>query len=136
MAKTRPSVQKRKMEAKKLERQQLKAMRKAARDQAMHSWNQALLSAASDVRTALSQDRENAARREAVDNQLLAARLTYEESQERYLSGVDTFLNVLAAWNSLQQAELNSVSAHRDVLSSRIAVFVALGGGPSTGGTP
>jgi len=33
MAKTRPSVQKRKMEAKKLERQQLKAMRKAARDQ-------------------------------------------------------------------------------------------------------
>jgi len=109
---------------------------KAARDQAMHSWNQALLSAASDVRTALSQDRENAARREAVDNQLLAARLTYEESQERYLSGVDTFLNVLAAWNSLQQAELNSVSAHRDVLSSRIAVFVALGGGPSTGGTP
>ena len=33
MAKTRPSVQKRKMEAKKLERQQLKAMRKAERDQ-------------------------------------------------------------------------------------------------------
>jgi len=34
MAKARPSVQKRKMEAKKLERQQAKAMRKVARDQA------------------------------------------------------------------------------------------------------
>jgi len=111
---------------------------RAARDQAMSTWNQQLLAAASDVRNALAQDRENTSRREAVDAQLEAARLTYEESRERYLAGIDSFLNVLTAFTSLQQAELNSVTAHRDVLTSRIALFVALGGGgaPPSGVSP
>jgi len=110
---------------------------RANRDVAVHSWNQALLQATSEVHQALLQDRENATRRTAVDQQLGAARLAYEESRERYLAGIDTFLTVLTAWNSLQQAELNSLQAHRDQLTARINLFVALGGSPSApGDTP
>jgi len=106
---------------------------KAQRDQAIHAWNQAVLTAVSDVRTAALRDRENRLRREAVEAQLEASRQAYDESRERYLAGLDTFVTVLTAWNSLQQAEIGALQAHRDVLSARIALFTALGG---TGDTP
>ncbi len=104
----------------------------AQRDQAIQAWNQAVLTAVSDVRTAAARDQENRKRREAVEAQLAAARLAYAESRERYLAGVDTFITVLTAWNSLQQSELSALQAHRDVLSARIALFTALGGPGAT----
>ena len=101
---------------------------RAQRDQAIHAWNQAVLAAVSDVRTAAARDRENRLRREAIDAQLAAARLAYQASRERYLAGVDPFVTVLTAWSSLQQAEISALQAHRDVLSARVALFTALGG--------
>jgi multidrug efflux system outer membrane protein len=101
---------------------------RAQRDQAVHAWNQAVLTAVSDVRTAAIRDRENRLRREAIGAQLEAGRMAYEESLERYLAGVDPFVTVLTSWNTLQQAEIGALQAHRDVLSARIAFFTALGG--------
>jgi outer membrane protein TolC len=100
----------------------------AARDQATHAFNQAVLDAVSDVQNALARDAENQLRKDAINQSLSAARLAYAESRERYLAGVDPFLSVLTAWNSLQQAELNSLQAHRDVLGARLALIVSLGG--------
>jgi multidrug efflux system outer membrane protein len=110
---------------------------RAQRDIAIHTYNQTLLDASSEVHSALARDREETTRREAVDRQLAAAELVHAEAIERYLAGIDTFLNVLTAQTSLQQAQLNSISAHRTVLSSRIDLFVALGGASApSGATP
>jgi len=105
---------------------------RAQRDQAVHAWNQAVLTAVSDVRSAAVRDRENRLRRQSVKAQLEASRQAFDESQDRYLAGIDPFVNVLTSWNGLQQAEIGALQAHRDVLSARIAFFTALGGNGAT----
>ncbi len=59
--------------------------------------------------------------------QLTAAEAAFVESRSRYAEGVAEYLPVLTALSSAQQAELNVVTAERDLLAARIALYTALG---------
>ena len=112
------------------------AIRQAAGGEvaAVRAWDTALLSAVRDVHNAVILDQRQAERHEAVALQLAAARQAHGEAQDRYLTGIDSFLNVLAAQGSLQGAELSLVSAHRDRLAARVQLWTTLGGNTDTAG--
>ncbi|MEN0064134.1 MAG: efflux transporter outer membrane subunit [Myxococcota bacterium] len=93
------------------------------------TYNTAILNAVRDVETGVVRDIEHSERHEAVRKQVDAARDAYEEAQQRYLQGIDTFLSVLTAQAGLQSAELSLVQAHRDRLAARVQLWTALGGG-------
>lgn len=102
----------------------------------VRAFDTALLGAIRDVENAIVQEQEQALRHRAVDDQVEAARQAYAEARERYLSGIDTFINVLQTQAGLQAAELSLVQAHRDRLGARVQLWTALGGTPATGVTP
>jgi outer membrane protein TolC len=95
---------------------------------AVATWNQGWLTALQDVEAAVVTDVERRAAHDAALNQEAAARATFDESKNRYLAGLDTYLIVLQSQAALQNAELICLQAHRDVLSARIQLHDALGG--------
>ena len=102
----------------------------------VRAFDTALLGAIRDVENALVLEQEQKLRHEAVQKQVEAARQAFGEAQNRYLTGIDNFLNVLAAQGSLQAAELSLVQAHRDRLGARVQLWTALGGSTATGDVP
>lgn len=56
-----------------------------------------------------------------------AAQAAFDESRERYQEGVSEYLPVLTSLNALQQAQLNVVTAQRDLIATRIQLHRALG---------
>lgn len=99
---------------------------------------QAIRQAVQEVEGALVREEETRAQLEAYTRLLEASRLAFTEAQQRYAAGLTSYLTVLTAINSQQQAELNVLSAHRDLIDARITVHESLGGpwttGLSTGG--
>lgn len=103
---------------------------------ATRAFDTALLNAIRDVENAVVQEQEQALRFEATEVQAATARQAYQEAQNRYLAGIDSFLNVLAAQGALQAAELSRVQAHRDRLVARAQLWTALGGDTAFGESP
>ena len=103
---------------------------------ALNAFDGALRNAVRDVENAVLLDQAQGDRHRAIDRQLEAAQQAYEEARERYLTGVDGFINVLAAQASLQAAELTQVQAHRDRLAARVQLWTALGGSTASGVSP
>ena len=103
------------------------AFDRAAESMAVNSYNQAVRNSIAEVDAAIRLDTEQRARRDAVRTQSEAARLAYEESVERYLAGLDTYLSVLAAQAANQAADLALLQARRDAVSARIQLHDALG---------
>ncbi len=64
----------------------------------------------------------------ALVNQYNAARQTVNESKKRYVAGLSTYLNVLAATGSLHLNELALIQAQRDLLKARINLLSSIGG--------
>jgi outer membrane protein TolC len=85
--------------------------------------------AASEVRSATAQQEEQTKQLMAFQEQLDASTLAYDESRQRYLVGIASFLDVLNALNGMQQAELNVVRTKRNLLGSWIQLRQAAGGG-------
>jgi NodT family efflux transporter outer membrane factor (OMF) lipoprotein len=100
----------------------------AARSAAEHSYQQLLTTALSEVRVAVIRERELHAQLVAVRAQLEAASQAEEESRARYLEGLVTYPSVLLASTTHHQAQLGLISAQRELLSARIALYDALGG--------
>lgn len=96
-------------------------------DAARYSLESAALAAVQQVEGALVLEEERGLQREAVDAQLDAARLAFEAARERYQTGQTNFLPVLTAQQTLLQAELSALQAHRDQLDARIQLYAALG---------
>ncbi len=101
---------------------------RGAEHTAIATWNQGWLSALQEVEAAVAADVERRAAHEAAVAQEEAARATFDESRDRYLAGLDSYLTVLQSQAALQNAELNRLQAHRDLLSARIQLHDALGG--------
>lgn len=102
---------------------------KSQRDQAVTSYERAIQSAFRDVADALAARQWLAeqveARRATVAAQAERARL----AQLRYDHGASPFLEVLDAQRDLLEEQQQLVQAHRALLSSRVALYSALGGG-------
>ena len=105
------------------------AMRQAngAADAAAHSLSQAILTARSEVESALVREDTERGRLAALAEQVAASRVAYEESQRQYAGGGVNYLTVLTSLASLQVSELNHLSAQRDLLGARVDLHTALG---------
>ncbi|MCK5689831.1 TolC family protein, partial [Myxococcota bacterium] len=64
----------------------------------------------------------------AIQAQAEAATMAFKEGQSRYVAGLDSYLNVLTALSTHQQAELSLIIAKRSLLQSRIQHHTAAGG--------
>lgn len=94
---------------------------------AFHDLQQATLDAVVDVessRRVLQQRREEVAARTA---QVDAAKLSFEESRNRYTGGLVPYVNVMTALNTFQNAELGLIQARRDLLTAHIDLHNSLG---------
>lgn len=89
--------------------------------------SQTTLTAIREVEDALVQEERQSEVLALYREQHEAAEAAFVESRSRYAEGVAEYLPVLTALASAQQAELNVVTAERDLLAARIALYTALG---------
>ncbi len=104
-------------------------MRQAQAQQrtASRDLSQSTLVAVQEVEDALLREAQQAEVLELYTEQHAAAEAAFEESRTRYAEGVSEYLPVLTALASVQRAELDIVTAHRDLIAARIALYTALG---------
>jgi NodT family efflux transporter outer membrane factor (OMF) lipoprotein len=88
----------------------------------------ALLQASTEVEGALDLERESEETLEAHRDMLVAAQEAFESAQRSYVGGVGSYLSVMTALSSLQQAELLVLQSERNVLSARGDLYQSLGG--------
>ncbi len=102
---------------------------RAAVEDAVNAYSQAVLTALGEVEDALAQTARQADHVSLVEEQLTIAKAAYDEAEIRYLNGLGTYLEVLTALRAVQQAEQTLLQARRQLLSLRVQLHRALGGG-------
>ncbi len=110
----------------------LKAGQRAAEaryQQAAADYAKTVLTAFSEVERALLTRKEQLERRERFLKFLEEARATQEVAQSRYIRGLADYLSVLDAQQTRFQAEQNLALVDLAILSNRVALHRALGGG-------
>ena len=109
-----------------------KAAQRAAEaryEQAAAAYVKTVLTAFADVESALVTRREKIERRDHVVVFLREARAALEVAESRYLRGLLEYLNVLDAQQSLFLAEQDLTLVDLAILTNRVALHRALGGG-------
>lgn len=103
---------------------------KAQQDQAMNSFEKAVLSASADVSDALAKIKANTEKREFVLQQIDQLEKSVEYNQELLLFDRSaTYLEVLTARSSLLSAQVSSLTCWHDKVSALISLYQAVGGG-------
>jgi multidrug efflux system outer membrane protein len=105
----------------------------AAASVARFTLQQAAFNAVQQVESALAREIEQKNHLAAVQQRREASRLAFQEARERYLAGLDSYVNVLLAVNIYQQAQLGFIQSHRDLIVNRIRIYHALGGAYTSG---
>jgi multidrug efflux system outer membrane protein len=101
----------------------------AASDSSRAAYEGAVLTSLREVSDALSAREKLVAVREAREREVAALRESVEISQQRYLGGLATYLEVLDAQQQLYPAEFALAQTERDQLLAVVALYRALGGG-------
>ncbi len=91
-------------------------------------FEQLVLQAVQEVEVALLTEEEQRAQLAALRDQDAAASMAFEESRARYAAGLTSYLNVLVAATTQQQAELGVLQAERALIDTRIGLHESLGG--------
>lgn len=110
----------------------LKAGQRAAEaqyQQGLAEYAKTILTAFSEVENALLTREEQMKRRDRILNFLTEARATEQVAQSRYERGLDNYLTVLDAQRTRFEAEENLVLVDLAILSNRVTLHRALGGG-------
>ena len=110
----------------------LKAGQRAAEaryQQGVVEYAKTLLTAFSEVERALLTRKEQLERRDRVVGFLTEARATQRVAENRYQRGLVDYLTVLDAQQARFQAEVNLVLVDQAILSNRVSLHRALGGG-------
>ena len=110
----------------------LKAGQRAAEaryQQGVAEYAKTVLTAFSEVESALLTRKEQVERRERVLSFLTEARATQEVAENRYKRGLVDYLTVLEAQQTRFEAEENLVLVDLSILSNRVTLHRALGGG-------
>jgi NodT family efflux transporter outer membrane factor (OMF) lipoprotein len=104
----------------------------ARQEQAVHRYEQAILTALEEVENALSAHARELRRQQSLRASVEANRRAVELAAERYTGGVENFLSVLDAQRSLYAADDRLAQSETRVVVSMIAIYKALGGGWSS----
>jgi NodT family efflux transporter outer membrane factor (OMF) lipoprotein len=101
----------------------------ARQAQALARYEQAVLLAFEDVENWLARHQSEQRRRDSLREAVVANREAAELAQRLWANGLGGFLDVLVAERSLFEAESQLVASETAVSTSRVALYVALGGG-------
>lgn len=101
----------------------------AQRDENLHAYAETALNALSEVETALAVDSQLLARERALDASANSAEQAVSVSLNRYLQGIDPFLNVLESQQRALDGRSAQITAQHARIENRIALHLALGGG-------
>jgi outer membrane protein TolC len=101
--------------------------RRAETEEALANYQQAYLMALAEVENAVALERQQRLSIEFLERQLGFARATLEAAEERYRAGLSDYLPVLSALGTTQQIELSVLAARRQLISSRLQLYRALG---------
>jgi outer membrane protein, multidrug efflux system len=115
------------------------ARRRAILWERMNAFGESFLTALREVEDAIAQEKEQLALLEDLGDQLEISENTLRESQMRYLQGLTSYLDVIAAITALQNAQRRIISEKKTLLTYRSNLYRALGGSfvlTSCGETP
>lgn len=101
----------------------------ARQEQAAIAYEQAILRALEDVENGLVAFAKEQVRRQALEATVMANERAVRLANERYIQGLETFLNVLQAQQELYNSEDLLVQSQSFVLTDLVALYKALGGG-------
>lgn len=102
---------------------------KAVLEDQLLAFGQVVLTAVQEVEDALVQEQQQQKRLNELDKQVALAQETLNQARTRYVNGLSDYLPVLNSLTSLQQLEQQQLAAQRGLLSFRIQLYRALGGG-------
>lgn len=100
---------------------------KALADERFQSYRQTLLTAVLEVENALTRNRYQEEKIQALEVQLQAAHASLEQAQISYSSGESSYINVLNGLRNVQSLEKQKLQAQRDLALFRVALYRALG---------
>ena len=95
----------------------------------MADYSKTALTAYKEVEDALSLEKKQRDYIEELSAQIDLAEKSLDEAKSRYESGQTDYLRVLTALSSLQNLEINMISAQGNLVAYRIQLYRALGGG-------
>ena len=98
-------------------------------DEAVASYNQSVVTAVKQASDALTQLSSIQAQNEQQRMALGASRASFDLAAKRYRSGLSPQLNVLSAEDTLLQARRQDATLSSDLLSARVSLLMAVGGG-------
>ena len=104
------------------------ARQRAALDGAVANLQGTILTALQEVEDALSLEQRGTERIFTLEEQARIASDEVAQARRRYVGGVDTYLQVLAAIQNLQALERQLLTERADILRSRASLLRALGG--------
>jgi outer membrane protein TolC len=107
-------------------------VRNAQQEQALRQYEKTILTAFADVETSLVNYSQEQARYRSLIEAVAANRRALEMAQELYLSGLNSFLNVLDAQRSLYSSENDLAQSEATMAANLVALYKALGGGWET----
>ncbi|HHP7238443.1 efflux transporter outer membrane subunit [Longibacter sp.] len=101
---------------------------KAQYRQQLAVYEKTLLTAFQEVKSALVADRQQQLAYERVQNQLDAARASFETQQSRYQRGIGDYLALLDAEQNLLTVQQRAATARQQRIAARLTLYRALGG--------
>ncbi|MFO7788317.1 MAG: efflux transporter outer membrane subunit [Halospina sp.] len=102
---------------------------RAVRRQRLYDYGQTVLTAFQEVEDALVRERKQRQAIERIERQRELAEATYEQLRQQYFNGQVGYIDVLTALTDRQDLERSLISARRQLLEYRIALYRALAGG-------
>jgi multidrug efflux system outer membrane protein len=105
---------------------------KGAYQLALEDYRKTALSAFGDVEDALSATTQFSAQKQAEDENVTSARMSYDMSREAFHAGTTTILSVLNGESNLLSAEQGQAQAQEAYLDALVGLYGALGGGWSS----
>jgi multidrug efflux system outer membrane protein len=102
---------------------------KALNQQSLIIWENTLQTAFKEVRDALVSLRENSAAETAQNQRVDNAQKALKLSQQRYDAGYSSYLEVLDAQRTSNEAQLDMIATRQARLAASVDLFKAIGGG-------
>jgi len=101
---------------------------RAVVDERLAAYRETVINAVKEVEDALASEQKQREYIGMIDERLEAARLSYDESINRYRNGLIEYTTVLIQLNTLQALERDRIQAQYDLLQYRTNLYRALGG--------